>query len=527
MRKKVISLSLAVFLMCSMFSGCGNKEENTASTDEKAFTYWMEMPTGSATHMTNVEDLSLYKEMEKITGVKVKFIHPPTGQAAEKFNLMMASKEFPDVIEYDWSKYQGGATKAVKDNVIYPLDSIMEEAAPNLTKIMKDYPEVKKEATTMDGNYYGFHSISLDQSYVYGGLVLRKDWLDELKLEVPETIDEWETVLRAFKEKKGATAPLSLQAGHFITASNCPHFTTAYNIGEGYFINEDGKVCYGPYEDVYKEYLTTMNRWFKEGLLDKEFATINGSAAQARILDGQSGATYTFIGSGMGAFLNAWKARGENENDLVAAQYPVLKKGDKPNHLPNFSYASTPIAAITTKAKNPKVIASWLDYFYTAEGRRLASNGVEGETYNMVDGELVYTELVTKDPSGLSVKEVLAKYARPYNNPGFSGGKASVDDISKSYPYKSQVDALTLWSENAVNAKKYQLPKLEYSIEEGEERANLHMEINSYAEEMIMRFIMGDEPLSNFEKYQKTLKKMGMDRLLEIQQKAYDQYKNK
>ena len=334
-------------------------------------------------------------------------------------------------------------------------------------------------------------------------------------------------MLRAFKEKKGAIAPLSLMAGHFITASGCPHFTTAYNVAEGYFVNENGKVCYGPYEDAYKDYLTTMNRWYKEGLLDKEFATINGSAANARMLEGQSGATYAFIGGGMGPLLNAWKARGDDKNDLIAVQYPVLNKGDIPNHLPKFSYAATPIVGITTKAKNPEVIASWFDYFNTEEGMRLATSGVEGETYNMVDGKIVFTDIVTKNPDGLSVKEVMAQYARPYTTPGFTPKKPADSEDFSSYPYQSQRDALKLWSTHAENAKQYQLPNLEYGIEEGEERANLHLEINNYAEEMIMRFIMGDEPLENFEKYQKTLKKMGIEKLLKIQQDAYDQYSKK
>ena len=85
--------------------------------------------------------------MEKLTGVKVTFIHPPTGQAAEKFNLMMASKEFPDAIEYNWAKYQGGATKAVSDKVLFPLNDIMDEHAPNLASIMKEYPEVGLAST--------------------------------------------------------------------------------------------------------------------------------------------------------------------------------------------------------------------------------------------------------------------------------------------------------------------------------------------------------------------------------------------
>ena len=69
---------------------------------------------------------------------------------------------------------------------------------------------------------------------------------------------------------------------------------------------------------------------------------------------------------------------------------------------------------------------------------------------------------------------------------------------ASSYVYPSQQEALVTWSKYAAESRPHQMPKLEYSIEQGEEKANLHLEINSYAEEMIMRFIMGDEPLDKF-----------------------------
>ena len=68
---------------------------------------------------------------------------------------------------------------------------------------------------------------------------------------------------------------------------------------------------------------------------------------------------------------------------------------------------------------------------------------------------------------------------------------------------------------------------MEYDVETGEEKATLYLDINSYAEEMIMLFITGDKPLSKFEDFQKQLDKMGLKRLLKIQQDAYDAYNKK
>ncbi|MGN1058934.1 MAG: extracellular solute-binding protein [Clostridia bacterium] len=526
MYKKVMAGLLAACLLCMGFAGC-KKEEKTAQTGEKSFTYWMEMPSLSATSVSNIGEISMYQEMERRTGVKVEFIHPPSGQGAEKFNLMMASKDFPDVIEYNWAKYQGGATKALADGVAFRLNDIMEEAAPNFTKILKDNPDLAKAASTMDGSYYGFPRMTETAGNVYSGLMIRQDWLEDLNMEVPETIDEWETMLRRFKNEKGAIAPLTLMAGYFITESDCPHFNSAYGVGEGFYINDEGKVSYGPAQDAYKDYLTTMNRWYEEGLLDKEFATINGSASQARVLDDQSGAFYGSIGSSMGSYLDAWAARGETNKKIVAAQFPVLHKGDEPQYLPPVKRVSNPQAVITTKAANPKMIASWLDYFYSKEGAMLAGFGIEGETYTM-DGDLpVYTELITNNPDGLSVYEALAQHCRPAGGKPALSIKMPEEYLVQDYPYEAQREALLTWSKYLENSLPHQMPALEYSLEASDEMSALKLDINSYAEEMIMLFIQGEEPLENFGKYQQTLQSMKLDKLLEIMQTAYDQYMSK
>ena len=63
--------------------------------------------------------------------------------------------------------------------------------------------------------------------------------------------------------------------------------------------------------------------------------------------------------------------------------------------------------------------------------------------------------------------------------------------------------------------------------EEASEYANTYNELSTYVEEMFSKFIMGTEPLSNFEQYQQTLKTMGLDRVLELQEGALQRYYNR
>ncbi|MFR8337370.1 MAG: hypothetical protein ACLVAW_12230 [Eisenbergiella massiliensis] len=139
----------------------------------------------------------------------VEFQHPASGREKEQFNLIVAD-DLPDIMEWQWVKqYPGGPEKAIKDGVIIPLNDIFDQYCPNIKKYLAENPEVDKMIKTDDGNYFAFPFIRGEDKlcYTVGGFI-RQDWLDELGLEVPTTVDEWHEVLTAFKEKKGAEAPL-------------------------------------------------------------------------------------------------------------------------------------------------------------------------------------------------------------------------------------------------------------------------------------------------------------------------------
>lgn len=70
-------------------------------------------------------------------------------------------------------------------------------------------PEIDKSVKTDDGSYYVYPFIRGDKSLTaYQGLYIRQDWLSELGLSMPETIDEWTNVLIAVQRKKGCEDPV-------------------------------------------------------------------------------------------------------------------------------------------------------------------------------------------------------------------------------------------------------------------------------------------------------------------------------
>src|SRR5579859_5703009 len=184
-------------------------------TQPLTLTYWAPMSTNVAASMKSFGEMGCYVELEKRTGIHLDFQHPPLQQEQDQFNLLVASGKYPDVIEFDWlHSYAGGPTKAIKDGVIIRLNDPIDRYAPNIKKILADHPEWRKQLVTDEGDIYCFPFIRSDPLLLtFIGPVIRADWLDKLALKVPATLDEWHTMLKAFKDQnangKGDTLPFS------------------------------------------------------------------------------------------------------------------------------------------------------------------------------------------------------------------------------------------------------------------------------------------------------------------------------
>ncbi len=515
MLRKRIAFILSVVLTLTTVAACTKKENKI--TDEKypletevTLTYWVSQSSSQQHFANNNGDLPLSAELEKATGVNIEWIHPERGS---DLYTLIATDNLPDIIFYNWNLFPGGAAKAIDDGYIFPLNDIIDKWSPNFKNIIENDPRLERALLTDNGEFCYYPLIQQDRALrTTGGLMLRGDWLEELGYSAPETIDEWETVLRAFKNKKGASAPLFIEVGGFGVGA----FTGAYGVQWTYY-QENGKVCYGPAQPGYKDFLITMNKWYNEGLIDREFAVTNSAKREANILSGKTGAMYGGLGGSLGAYNAKLKTIG-SDGYFVGTKYPVLNKGDKPK-FGQYSSFTVSGAAISKSCENVEVAARFLDYGYSTVGSLLYQFGTEGVSYNMENGYPKYTKLITDNPDGITMATILGKYT----NAGFSG--PFVQDIRYLEQYADsevQRDAWQKWMD--TDAEKYELPG---SFTEGEslgEYGRLNRAIDQYAQEMLVKFILGTEPIENFDLYIKELYNLGLDDLLQIKQSSYEKY---
>ena len=143
--------------------------------------------------------------------------------------------------------------------------------------------------------------------------------------------------------------------------------------------------------------------------------------------------------------------------------------------------------------------------------------GIEGVSYNMVDGYPTYSELITNDPEGKPMAESMSKYIRAHTGGPF------VQDVRYMEQYASRPQQKEAWKNwLSTNSAEHFLPQI--YVDNESEIAKLQTDVSTYYSEMMLKFIMGLEPLDNFDKYVQELNSRGLNKILDAKQKAYDKF---
>lgn len=544
-KKRWLALFLATVMGTVTVSGCSKEEAQTPETAAKSestvaetaakaddgervkLTYWAPLNTNQVQVIGSYEDTLYYQELQERLNIDIEFLHPPVGQEKEQFQLLIASRnELPDIIDYTWANdYPGGPEKAIKDGVIISLNDHMDKV-PNYKTAFESDPLSVKEGTTDGGNIFGFHMLPAKGAAIktMSGIMIRTDWLEELGLSYPETIADWEKTLTEFKEKKGAEAPFSIRFPDF---KDYNHFNSAYKVGNAFYIDEADKVQYGPAQQGYKEFLTTFNRWYENGLIEQDFASVDSKYVDAQILNNQAGSSYGWLGGSIGTWTNGSTTEGFA---IEAVANPVLNVGEEPFLAGNFRSNLGPTSACVTTAaakdeKKMEAIYKMFDYIFSEEGFTLKTFGVEGETFDMVNNEPIYTELITENPDGLSMAQALGKYTQAsVNGPGYAQAEGY---INQYYQLETQKQSVKNVNQNPDTIQKHTYPPITTSPDEAKELAGIMTDIEIIKDEAIIAFITGVRPMEEYDSFIQELKDLGIDRAVEIKQAGLDRFNGK
>ena len=538
MKKRGIAFLLSL-IMTSSIMGCSTTDTKTdvsAGTtaptevgeftlplcDEKqTITVWM--PNDSTAMAKNGGDYNnnpYYQELEARTNVHVDWQVPAAQTESEQFNLLFTSGNLPDVMYYSATSniaYKDGLDAAVDDGYFLDLTDLLPKYAPHYLAALENASEnVQKAAVTDEGRYVQIYSILQTSQPSFFGYVVRQDWLDECGLETPETYEDWENMLRTFKEKYNASAPLSTVPTWLW---NLGYGMGVYNITD--FYQEDGKVKQALLDEPEKvrQFLTLMNKWYTEGLIDPDFASeTNFWGNSVLVSNNNTGVTCTMYTIPSASFLPSMQ---DDNASFSAIKYPVENKGDtlKAGYVVPDTNASFVISA---DCENPELVLKWIDYLYTEEGALFANYGKEGETFTMnAEGKPEFTDVISNNKDGLSYDEAMRLYTNVPSWPGV------YYDWERELQFVSEDDfqMCYVWDDFDHEATYYP-SYASLNLEETAEYSDIFSDLSTYIEENLLSFVTGSKSLDEYDEFIETVKSMNLERVVELKQSALDRFNN-
>lgn len=538
--KKVLSLCMVSALAVSLAAGCGktdNDKKDTTAQSTTASGTSAEGTTASGSDaggetggtgitfplaetanysmfaiLNQTYDLNeneAFKYACETANIKFDVQSVMGADLTEKRGLIISSGEYPDV----FFKSGIGSTdlaKYGKQGIFIPLEDLIREYAPNLTKLL-DERDAWKYITAADGHIYSLPEVDRPMGAMTP-LWIDKKWMDSMGLTEPKSLDELYNVLKAFKEQDAngngdANDEIALTCTDVVKPELLlPYFGVPYDQGTKTAVM-NGELTYIPTSDVYKEFVAYVTKLYQEGILDKNAFT------QKHEQQGAIGQSGDVLGAffDAGAFLTVGR---DNDDDYIILT--PFENGIYPTN----TGISEGTLVLTDTCPNPEVIIAWADQFYTEEGGILAWLGVEGKTWQKdADGNWEwiigqgYGDDIGNVRSGHTIQGA-AVHPSVQPDYWFDGMSEKIDPDEKY---------LNGEREKVASMGKVPLPPMTYADDDIQSIATLKADIDTYIDQYLAQVATGELDLEkSWDEYIATLDAMGATQLTEIYKKTYE-----
>lgn len=392
MKKKAVALLLAMVMCTAALTGCGGEgsssvtgsAQNSADggdasvVDESGkvngLMYAQGLPLvdeGTYNFSIFCDDSSesgefyMMDELKKQTNVDVNLRLFPFETATERLNLDLNSGDYADVIGGWTMKDSLILTYGVNQGVFLPLEDYFEKYCPKITEIL-NLPGVREKMTAPDGHIYTIPYVCDDATVGYTPFI-NGQWLQNVGMEMPATTEEFEAVLKAFKEKDANGNGNPNDEIPFSTDPNNKHIEAMtgwfglpmdkYGVGI-----KDEEIVYAGASSTYREFLSWFNKLYEQGLVDVEIFTQDSSTWEGK-------GNRDLFGVSIAYQSNEFSGIEQKPEKSVYDALPVLnteKGGTWLRDTEGFSVYRTQ-AVITDNAKNPEIICRWFDNAFELE----------------------------------------------------------------------------------------------------------------------------------------------------------------
>ena len=547
-KHSLVAVVLVVLLLLSALSSCnGSTEdqtdqlsaENTATTQPTAGDGATEATTvpepgengtviigheeNRVAGVSFADNLPLWAETERLTGIKIEWDIIAADYDDVMRTRIAAGAKLPDLFMLPRGM---DVTQIVKSGAILNLnDYVNDTYLPNLMQCYAMYPEIESKFKMPDGNIYTLpvKVAGGDNQYINPETtIIRKDWIEKLGLDMPVTIDNWYTVLTAFKNDDPNGNGEADEIPFADEWYDIKLLARAWGIEyEGpWNVDENGTVSYGWIRENAKDYLTTMAQWYAEGLIYDQCVTVSGDVVEGYSLDDIVGSQINWSASNS-SYLSKHNTVDPERANWVPIMMPKADENTKSLVYKSSVTNSGWFEVISADTENLDATLMLYDFFFSESGRELFNWGIEGVHWNWVDGEYQKTEewIKTCEEDGMANYRI----GGADNTPGWAL-EQTLDELFETWDVSTDIRTAVQEIKPQTSLR---FPSDIISTEdESKVITSKWPDISTYLDEMFIRIITGELPVEpTFDEFVAKVKELGIDEIIAVKQAQYDRNK--
>ncbi len=544
--KRIMAAALVGCMVLSM-AGCGKVKINDGTfrpVDEATLQFPQKETvtlTGLISYPPNTESdpnqRTIFKRLQEQTNVEIDWTAIPSDQWGDKISLNMSDPNKLTDFVFTAGFSDSNLLKYGEFGAIIPLEEYIDNYMPNLKSVFDKYPEYRVMCTDVNGHIWSLpwiEQLGSEKTAIQtidNMSFINKKWMDFLGLEMPETVDEFEEVLIAFRDHASELQKEFQIDGNIIPMSciiNDGGQDPAILIngfGEGYgdadkgrhiAVTDDQEVICAATQEGWKKGIEWLHKLYDEDLIDPEAFTQEWSTYVAKGKSGRYGVCFSWDVGNI-----------DNLNDWVPL--PALT-ADTRNITPtNGSYTSgfdRGRCVVTSVAENPALVCAWLDQMYAPIQSPQNNWGTYGE-----DDDFDIFEMSTNDQGGDMLKHAPLGDASPVEvreAEAVGGPLAILDEYYDVYVTCPDDAQYRLdWIKDIYTPDmhtKYVYPNIFMSREDTETLSNLQADIEKTINRHKADWIMNGFTDADWEKFKDDLDAYGLEEYLGLFQKYLDDY---
>ena len=544
-KTKFMAAALALTVSAGALMGCGKASSGSdiasVSTDNLSFPLQEKVTiTGTISYPSGTEsepnNRTIFKRLEEETNVHVDWTAISSDQWGDKIQLNMANKNALTDFVFNASFGNSDLIRYADQGVIISLEDYIDNNMPNLKGVFDKYPEYRTMCTDSEGHIWALPWIeqlgsnktaiqTVGNNFTY----INKKWLDFLGLSTPTTVDEFEQVLKAFKDHaselqaefgiEGDIIPMSCIMNDQDPSLLINGFGEGYgdnDIGQHIAVTNDKKVICTATQEGFKSGFQWLHKLYEEGLIDPECFTQDWSTYVAKGKSHRYGVCFTWDVANI-----------DNLQDFVPL---AALQADTKNVTPlNSSFTSgfdRGRCVVTAKCENPALVCAWLDKMYDPFQSPQNNWGTYGE-----DDEFDIFELSTNDQGEKMLKHAALGDASPVEvreAECVGGPLAILDEYYGKYvtcPDDAQyrLDWIKEYYTNDMH-NEYVYPNVFMTAEDTEKLTSIQQDLITYINSSRSKFVMDGLSDADWEAYLNQVNAYGIDEYLAIYQKYFDEF---